>query len=82
MTERVAQIRGTVIEIVQAQFGRCEEDLLASGIVDSLTAIELALTLEREFGLRADSFALADFRSIDALVRRIAEQRTSAACPA
>jgi acyl carrier protein len=45
---------------------------MASGLVDSLRAVELALALEKEFQLQPDSFALKDMRTMTSLSRRIA----------
>lgn len=63
-------LRSRVVTIVAGKYGRSDEELMASGIIDSLSAIDLALTLERELGLDADSFDLDDMRSISSIVRR------------
>jgi acyl carrier protein len=60
-------------EIIERKYGRVQEDLMASGLIDSLRAVELALSLEKEFGLQPDTFALSDLRTLSALAHRIAE---------
>ena len=70
-------LRARVVTIVTGKYGRSDEELMASGIIDSLSAIDLALTLERELDLQADSFDLADMRSISSIVRRAGCARRS-----
>jgi acyl carrier protein len=70
-----ADIRSRLLVIVSEQYGRAEEELIASGLIDSLHAIALALKLEREFDLPPNSFLLTDMRSITALTLRIAAAR-------
>lgn len=67
----MTDITSRLHQIITARYGRSEEKLMASGLVDSLRAVELALTLEKEFGLPADSFALSDMATITALSQRI-----------
>lgn len=72
-------IEERVRRIVLAKHGRVEEELTASGIVDSLAAIDLAIELEKEFELAPDSFALADFVTVTRLAGRIRELRDAPA---
>jgi acyl carrier protein len=60
-----------VNEIVRARYGRTEENLMASGLVDSLRAVELAMLLEKAFGLEADTFSLSDLKTVSAITRRV-----------
>jgi acyl carrier protein len=68
-------IRSRLLVIVTKQYGRAEEDLMAGGVIDSLRAIDLALKLEQEFDLPANSFLLTDMRTITTLTQRIAAVR-------
>ena len=70
-----ADIRSRLLVIVTEQYGRAEEELIASGLIDSLHAIDLALKLEKQFDLPPNSFLLTDMRSITALTQRIAAAR-------
>jgi acyl carrier protein len=58
-------------EVIVKRFGRVEEELMTSGIVDSMQVVELALMLEESFGLPPDSFTLEDMRTVTSLRRRI-----------
>lgn len=69
----IEAIKERVRQIVKEKFGRVEENLTASGIVDSLRAVQLAIALEQAFMLEADSFELSDMTSIDALSKKIRE---------
>lgn len=75
MDDAKTKVRDRIREIVTAKYGRVEERLLASGLLDSLSAVELALELEKEFDLEADSFGLSDMVSITALSERILQAR-------
>jgi acyl carrier protein len=75
MDDAKTKVSDRIREIVAARYGRVEERLLASGLLDSLSAVELALELEKEFDLEADSFALSDMASITALSERILAAR-------
>lgn len=58
-------------QIIEARFGRVEEELMTSGLVDSMQVVELALILEEAFGLPPDGFSLEDMRTLTSLRRRI-----------
>ena len=64
-------VRVRVIELVRARYGRVDERLIASGILDSLGAVDFAVRLEREFSLQSGAFFLEHLSTVDALVRRI-----------
>ena len=70
--DEAQEVRLRVAKIIAGKYGRVEEELMASGLVDSLRAVELALALEKEFQLQPDSFALKDMRTMTSLSRRIA----------
>lgn len=69
--QEATAIKTRIHEIVRARFGRVEEELMATGIIDSLRAVQLAIAIEREFELDADSFELGDMRTITALSEKI-----------
>jgi acyl carrier protein len=71
MQTTVTEIASRLRQIIQARYGRAEEELMASGLIDSLRAVELALVLAKEFNLEADSFALRDMKTITSLSQRI-----------
>jgi acyl carrier protein len=50
-----------------------EDDLLATGVLDSLTLIELLLNLEHHFGMRIplDELQIEDVRSIRSIARLV-----------
>lgn len=75
MTERAVLVRNRLFEIITKRHGRVEENLITSGILDSLRAVELAIALEQEFRLEADSFALSDMATVTALTERILKAR-------
>jgi acyl carrier protein len=55
-----------------------ETDLVESGLLDSLTLVELFLSLEQEFGVRVslDDLAIDSFRSVASIAQFIAQQGT------
>ncbi len=67
----VTDVASRLRQLIKAKYGRAEEELITSGLIDSLRAVELALALEKEFGLSADSFALKDMMTITSLSQRI-----------
>jgi acyl carrier protein len=64
-------VRQRILQIVAAKYGRAEENLMASGLVDSLRAVELAMLLEKEFSLDADTFALSDMKTVSSISKRV-----------
>ena len=54
-----------------------EDDLLATGVLDSLTLIELLLNLEHHFGMRIplDELQIEDVRSIQSIARLVESKR-------
>ncbi len=74
MTEQ-EDIRRQVIAVVENTYGQVEEKLIASGIVDSLRAVQLAITLEKQFQLEPDSFSLRDMQTLTSLTARVVAAR-------
>lgn len=68
-----ARIRARVEGLIQKKFGRIEEELVGSGLLDSLRTIELALLLESEFSVPVESIALDDVVTVTRLVERLLE---------
>lgn len=68
-------VRNQILAVVREKYGRAEEELMASGIIDSLRAVELAMALEEEFDLPADSFTLRDMMTVTSLSERILAAR-------
>ena len=60
-----------------AEPGAPEEDLVAAGVLDSLTLIQLLVQLEEHFGVSIplSELELDDIRSIRSLARLIANRR-------
>lgn len=70
-SEHVDQVRDRISTIFIREFGRVEEDLVASGIVDSLKSIEVALILEEEFQVPLESLTMADMTTLASLSQKI-----------
>jgi acyl carrier protein len=73
-----ARIQGLFVRVLNIRVSSVDEDIIESGLLDSLGLIELLSELERDFGVVVDlaELEIADFRtvrSIAELVRR-AEQ--------
>ena len=66
-------IKNRLIVIIQKKYGRAEENLMSTGLVDSLGAVELTIILEKEFALPVNSFSLLHMRTISLLSERILE---------
>lgn len=60
-----------------------EEDLLAGGILDSLTLVQLLVNLEQHFGLRIplEEMQIEDVRSLRALARLVENHRLLSPVP-
>ena len=64
-------VRPRIREIIAEKCGRVDEALMTGGILDSVSAVELAMTLEEEFAREPDSFALSDFATLTTLSKRV-----------
>lgn len=61
-------IQHRVKAVIVGKFGRLEDDLSASGLVDSLGAMELFFLLQDEFRIRLADVTLKDFSSVARIV--------------
>lgn len=73
MTEREQKVRAQVEAILRMRFGRVEEQLIGSGMLDSLRTIEFALDLEAEFQLQLHHLKVEDTATLTGLTRRLVE---------
>ena len=66
-----------VIGAEQAAALASDDDLLARGVLNSLTLTRLVMFLEERFGLRVEpsEFEVDTFRSLGAIARFVAEKR-------
>lgn len=64
-------VQNRITEIVLARLGAVEEELVATGLLDSVKAISLALALEEEFGLPLEEMSLDDMVTLSSLMRKV-----------
>ena len=64
-------LRERVESIILAKFGRLEEQLFDSGLLDSLRAIELGVLLEGEFGIPITDLTVHDLASVTCIVEKL-----------
>lgn len=64
-------LRERVEAIVSKAFGRVEEQLFDSGLLDSLRAIEFGMMLEAEFGVPISELCLDDLASVTSIVKKL-----------
>ncbi len=69
MTDK--SVKAVVSNLIKAKYGRVEEELMATGVIDSLRAVELSILLEKEFSLPRDSFMLSDMRFLSSIIKKI-----------
>lgn len=67
----IEAVQSRVAEIVLARLGSVEEELVATGLLDSVKAISLALALEEEFGLPLEEMSLDDMVTLSSLTRKV-----------
>jgi acyl carrier protein len=67
----IEAVQSRVAEIVLARLGSVEEELVATGLLDSVKAISLALALEEEFGLPLEEVSLDDMVTLSSLTRKV-----------
>jgi acyl carrier protein len=79
MEEPKAKIRAFLSTYIRSHDVQDDEDIFASGFVNSLFAMQLVLYVESEFAIKIENedLKMENFRSINALVRLI-ERKTSA----
>ena len=77
----VRTISRLMAENLLVDVGSPEDDLLATGVLDSLTLIELLLNLEHHFGMKIplDELEIEDVRSIQSIARLVESKSASAA---
>jgi len=58
-----------------------DEDLFASGVLDSLGVLQLVLFVEEQFGIKVadEDVVLENFQTLDAMARYIASRQGAAA---
>ena len=64
-------LRARVEAIILQKFGRVEEQLFDSGLLDSLRAIELGVLLEGEFGIPITDLTVHDLASVTCIVEKL-----------
>jgi acyl carrier protein len=71
VSEAQARVRAIFRDRMEVEVPSADTDLFESGLVDSLTFVELLVHLEEEFGRRVslDELELEDLRSIDRIAR-------------
>lgn len=81
LTRLVGEVGRLITSTLLVEASTPEDDLLATGVLDSMTLINLLATLEERFGIRIalDELQIDDVRSILSIARLI-EALLSAAC--
>jgi D-alanine--poly(phosphoribitol) ligase subunit 2 len=81
MNQDLATATTNVQDLLREQLlvdvGSPEEDLLSSGLLDSLTLVQLLVSIEERFGVRIalSDLQLDDIRSISSIANLIANRR-------
>ena len=75
-----AEIGGLIASQLLVEVGSPDDDLLASGILDSLTLVQLLVSLEEHFEIRIplEKIEIDDMRSIQSIARLVESQRLAA----
>jgi acyl carrier protein len=68
---KLEAVRERVSAFLVSRFGRVEENLVGSGIIDSLKAIGVALALEEEFGVPLENLSVSDMATLSSLTRKV-----------
>jgi D-alanine--poly(phosphoribitol) ligase subunit 2 len=65
--DRTGRIRELFLEAVNIEVESPDQDLIESGLLDSLSFVEILLQIEREFGVDVGlaGFEIDDFRTVD-----------------
>jgi acyl carrier protein len=69
--EEPPSLRQRVEDLVVRAFGRSEERLFDSGLLDSLRAVELGVLLEENFGIPISELSVQDLASIATIVQKL-----------
>jgi acyl carrier protein len=64
-------VRERIAHVLISRLGGVEEELVGTGLLDSLKAISLALTLEKEFGVSLEDISVDDMVTLSSLTRKI-----------
>jgi acyl carrier protein len=69
----IREISRMMAETLLVEVGSPEDDLLATGALDSLNLIQLLVNLEKHFGIRIplDELQIEDVRSIESIARLV-----------
>ena len=80
LTPLVSEISGLIAERLLVDVSAPEDDLLATGLLDSLSLIQLLTNLEEHFGIRVplEDLQIDDIRSINSLARLVDRQSVHA----
>ena len=78
MEENKTKIRAFLLQYIRNEQLQDDEDIFATGAVNSLFAMQLVLFVENEFGIKieGDDLNLDNFRSIQALATFIESKRS------
>lgn len=76
-----SQVQGLLREQLLVDVDSPEEDLLSSGLLDSLALVQLLVSIEEGFGVRIalSDLQLDDIRSVSSIANLIANRRAQAA---
>ena len=79
MEQNKTKIKSFLLQYIQNHDLQEDEDIFASGFVNSLFAMQLVLFVENEFGIKieSDDLKIDNFRSIHALANMV-ERKTAA----
>lgn len=66
-------VRERVTMVLQKEFGKADEDLVGTGLIDSVRAIDIALIFEQEFDIQLEGLMMVDMMSISSLSKKITE---------
>jgi acyl carrier protein len=80
----IGQLSRLITEKLLLDLSSPQEDLLSSGAIDSLSLIQLLVTLEEHFGVRIplDELEIEDLRSVQSIARLIESYRGETATTA
>ena len=76
LTPLISEISGLIAERLLVDVSAPEDDLLATGLLDSLLLIQLLASLEERFGIRVPlvELQIEDIRSIKSIARLVDRQ--------
>ena len=71
MSDSTEAIKAQLKELIQSKYGKCDELLMQSGIIDSLKAVELAVEVGAVFNIDINGLRLNDMATITSLANAI-----------